>query len=996
MPLSPPSIVAPLSACSIQVHLQGQLTGATVHIYASPTNIFDEVFSGTASWPDEVFTLTRRLKAGETVYATQSVPGDGPGSFPLTETVEPEPDLSEVGPIAMDSHLHVCGRCGALGNGLPGAEVVVVSTARGELGRADIDPQSGAARVQFVSPLENGEVLKAQQSICGHKGPVTALPALDFPANTRRVLAAPTIKGPLRACECAVLVENVAVGAIVTLYREGEEYSAACFDFSSIWFRVADPLKKDERIKVDQRFPDCELASPFSNEIKVGPPEDAPQPKLLGPFCKGTTRIGVGNLCYGARVRIVQTSGDFVMGLPIADAEAWDEVCDIPLTGPLDAAQGKYLIAVQSLCDRDSPQSDRAEIHALHGMLPPPWIVGPVTECGRMVRVTGIEPGARIEVFMTCAKPPGFRRIAVRQVHTKVADIAVTPALQRGQMAFVRQIACNQTVDSRAVNVRASSDLMPPKVEDCDDHLDVTGVIPGARVEVYRNGAYFKDGRSGSTEVRIPLAAPLAAGDVIKARQLMCAAMSAFGPELTIRHDVEKRRLQTVPVTTKVAPKFPAFPNFTEDGPKFPAFPNFATERICTLSAPSDPEGLLIQNNCAAAGIAGADLGIVVDHDTGDHRLYFFFGDTTAADPDRFKDRWWSNADCMARTSAREAGQFGSNLDFLYDIDDDDEPIPRPCDVLGITQETFEVPTGGFSHAGKLYVFTTTDHYNGTPITVDLMHDGNFMGRSVLAAASDWHDDFLIVPGHDDISNHTREASGGFKFINIAPWKIRNDDWKHLPSNAVPGGEGLILMGSGRYRESQTCLAYVPLPPGGDPVFSEWRYLSGFAAPSAESGPCGTPQWSPKQEDALFLWNDSAFFPGGRVVPQNKGVVGELSIAFIPQLRLWIALYWDTATRSATHPWGPWSDPIKLFDWFRDQHDPNGPVDPADPRPRYIAPGGASYGPYIVPRFTEYEPVTGNVTFYYAMSTWLPYAAVLLKTTVRLSCGYRPIACPTS
>ena len=767
-------------------------------------------------------------------------------------------------------------------------------------------------------------------------------------------------------------IEGVKEGATVHFYRDGVKKSAACFDFSGLWYRLVHPLKKDERIKVDQHFPDCDLKSPFSNEIQVGPPDVVLAPVLLGPFCKGTKRIGVEGLRFGARIQIVQTIGDFGMGSVVADAEAWDEVCDIPLIEPLDPVRGKYLIAVQTLCNRASPESQRREAHALHGALPAPWIVGRPKECGRMVRVGGIEPGARIEIFMTCANAPGVRKIAARQVHAKVADILVTPSLQRGQKVFARQIACNQTIDSEALIIEVA-ELGAPAIEDCDDHLHVTGVVPGSRVEVYRNGLYFKAGRSGSTEVRIPLAAPLPTGDIVKARQILCASVSNFGNELTIRDDVDKRRLEVVPVEV-------------EGSPKFPDFWYFATERVCQLTGSGDPEGIPILNNCAAAGITGADLGIVIDHDTGDGRLYFFFGDTWITD----YVTW--NRDSIARTDALEVGQFGPRLEFLYDIVDD-EPVPRPCNIPGIRQLEFEVPTGGFSHAGKLYVFATTDHYHDDPITIDCKKDDNYMGRSLLAAASDWRNDFVMVPGHEDISNRAREFAslGGFKFINIAPWKIKNDDWQHLPGNAVPGGEGLFLVASGRYRESRPCLAYVPLSPGQDPVFSEWRYLSGYTAPSPNSGPCGTPRWSTRQKDAIFLWNESSFplFPSDHgPLPQNKGVVGELSIAFIPQLRLWIALYVGARVRSASHPWGPWSAPISLFDWNRDHA---APATPTDPRPRYINPppdAGASYGPYIVPRFTEYEPVTGNTTLYYVMSVWRPYQAMLLRTTVRLKCGY--------
>lgn len=109
-----------------------------------------------------------------------------------------------------------------------------------------------------------------------------------------------------------------------------------------------------------------------------------------------------------------------------------------------------------------------------------------------------------------------------------------------------------------------------------------------------------------------------------------------------------------------------------------------------------------------------------------------------------------------------------------------------------------------------------------------------------------------------------------------------------------------------------------------------------------------------------------------------------MSIAFLPQLRLWIALYAGGRARTASHPWGPWSDPIDLFSWPRDHA-----TAPGDPRPRYINDDGGTYGPYIVPRFTEYEPVTGETSIYYVLSTWRPYQAVLMRTIVRLACGYR-------
>ena len=58
MPLSPPNVVTPISACSNYVRLQAQRTGAPVSVHASTNNnIWEEVFSGQASGPDETFKL---------------------------------------------------------------------------------------------------------------------------------------------------------------------------------------------------------------------------------------------------------------------------------------------------------------------------------------------------------------------------------------------------------------------------------------------------------------------------------------------------------------------------------------------------------------------------------------------------------------------------------------------------------------------------------------------------------------------------------------------------------------------------------------------------------------------------------------------------------------------------------------------------------------------------------------------------------------------------
>src|SRR5262249_47426166 len=254
--------------------------------------------------------------------------------------------------------------------------------------------------------------------------------------------------------------------------------------------------------------------------------------------------------------------------------------------------------------------------------------------------------------------------------------------LQWGQKVFAREIFCGGTIETSPIGIDPMDELCGPTIEDCGDHLHVIGVVPGARVEVYRNGLFFRSGCAGSSgiltptaaEVRIALAGPLPAGAKLKARQILCTAVSCFGDELMIRDDVEKSRLEIVPVVHNKP---------------------LAAERICQLTSTVDPEGFPILNNCAAAGIIGADLGIVGDHHTGDGRLYFFFGDTFVTDD---AEDFPFCGDCMARTDAPVAGPHGPALNFLHDVEDDGDPVPRALTIPNVSLGRYEVPTGGFSH----------------------------------------------------------------------------------------------------------------------------------------------------------------------------------------------------------------------------------------------------------------------------------------------------------
>jgi hypothetical protein len=94
-------------------------------------------------------------------------------------------------------------------------------------------------------------------------------------------------------------------------------------------------------------------------------------------------------------------------------------------------------------------------------------------------------------------------------------------------------------------------------------------------------------------------------------------------------------------------------------------------------------------------------------------------------------------------------------------------------------------------------------------------------------------------------------------------------------------------------------------------------------------------------------------------------------------------LYGAVALRSADHPWGPWSPPIQVFDFGRD----NGAS---------FMQHATAYGPYIIARFTEFDRMSRELTIYYNMSTWDPYQVMLMRTVLRMDCSYdENFHCPT-
>ena len=327
-------------------------------------------------------------------------------------------------------------------------------------------------------------------------------------------------------------------------------------------------------------------------------------------------------------------------------------------------------------------------------------------------------------------------------------------------------------------------------------------------------------------------------------------------------------------------------------------------------------------------GLISTDLGVPFHHRG---RTYLLFGDSWGA----------TVGDAIAYTTDTNP-EDGIDLTFTtYD-----DGTYKPVIIPGISQGDFEVPMEGVSVGSKMYIYHTTDH-SSTIV----------MGRSVLAVSEDDGDTFSYL--YDFSKRH---------FINVSVVDVDLTEWPGFPLDT---GNGLVIFGSGSYRQSNVRLAYQPADQIEIP--QSLRYFTGLDQNNI-------PLWSENEDDAIPLF--------------SQPFVGELSVSYNPFLRKWLMLYncdppRGINFRSADVPWGPWSEPQVLFDPWEDNgychfmhvnwqfsqcdsvHDPDRQYE-----------WGGEYGPYQFEDLATGDDST--TTLYFTLSTWNPYTVVLMKSTLRL------------
>lgn len=328
------------------------------------------------------------------------------------------------------------------------------------------------------------------------------------------------------------------------------------------------------------------------------------------------------------------------------------------------------------------------------------------------------------------------------------------------------------------------------------------------------------------------------------------------------------------------------------------------------------PQGSNSINPTWQVGVGGTDLGFSINHNG---KTYFLFGDTFSGEDPASGGDWRKN---VMAYSTDTTPQNGITFDGW---------ITRPNGtarqvITPGNQPVTYIPTGGISVGDKLYAW--------------YMHVVDWGDWSLSHAGLSWwregDSQFTIVPNYrfenpagGDYSWGAGTQGGNFGMVAASyrsPLENVDDDYIYIWG--TPGG-----------REGGVKLARVLSSQIED--LSAYRYFHSVT-------PFGTPLWTVQESNAQKLVNSG---------------VGEMSVMYNEAVGAWTMMYIsggsqpDFEIRQAPNPWGPWSEPVTVADFWQ-------------------APG--LYSPYMNPLYVE----DGGRTVYFTMSLWNPYDVYLAKVTL--------------
>ena len=551
--LLPVKVAVPLSECSSAVRTQGQLSGATVRVTAQGSVVAE----GVATTADALIPLLPgvELQGGSPVVATQSFEGETSDPSPVAVVVGFSPP--SLSPVTVGV-AHRCSQCLYVAGAVPGASVQVIATAgplAGVRGQGDVWL---TRQVIIDPPVAQDEQLWVHQQACGQTGPDIGVKAEFEPPFP---LPAPALD-PLKECERSIRMTGVVPGAVVEVERSAGSDIVGCVSAAAGFF-VVPALQAGEVLRVRQRFETCELVSDFSPRYEVEPVDPVPRPMIAGKYdsCAGTKELLLTELRPTAQVRVL-VDGESI-GVAEVPPDAVSFLFPVP---PL--ATGAIVTAQQGLCGVWSAPSNSVTISDEPWEQPHPEIPGPLYPCAVAVRVAGITLGWHTVTVRSHKAYGVLTPIGQTSTFVQGGEVDVpVQSLLPGDVIDAELNACGGPLPSAPVDVHEQMpavgppDIPEPLIEGWSA-VPIHSVIPGAWVDVWVNDVWRGAAGVGGVSGWVPITGNLEVGDVLQARQTMCARVSPRGRRTQVVHKLPVPHFIAVPNEGE-APLDVAFDNQT-------------------------------------------------------------------------------------------------------------------------------------------------------------------------------------------------------------------------------------------------------------------------------------------------------------------------------------------------------------------------------------------------------------------------------------------------
>jgi hypothetical protein len=529
-----PIVVGPVNELMQHVRVKGCLPGAKVVVTAvGSQQAIAEGQAGGSGLDDFPLGGGGALAAGTPLVSRQEWNGDVSADPPdsLAVVVASAPGVGDLGYLGSSTHFYGCGTQVWLTGAYPGA------TAQVEFGgmvQGSAAAEPDGARMSLNSGLPANGPVTLRQVIPAGAGPAATVITDVLPVPGGQHLPPPTVNLPLLGCQTSVLVTGVYDGATVTLTRSGAAAETAGFDLAGLWFRLAKPLGKGEKVHAQQDFRHCERLGDPGPDGVVADAAGLPAPVVVEPLCVGAASVRVLNLSPGALVHLT-VAGQAYTGLAAQGANFADL-----FVGSLPAGK---VSATQEACGVTSPSSNVATV-TNEPPVAPVKLPDELIACGRAVHITNAHPGAVLQVW---AEHNGTKGPISGLSVVPAADliVPVTPFLRQGDEVWVEERGCAGSTSTSPVSVvqppaaAAPPDVATPAYSGAAS-VTVKGVVPGALVEVYIAAAGTENWQfagamvAGSSAPTVNLARILHLRDLVRARQTICANETEFGRVVTV------------------------------------------------------------------------------------------------------------------------------------------------------------------------------------------------------------------------------------------------------------------------------------------------------------------------------------------------------------------------------------------------------------------------------------------------------------------------------